>query len=75
MALVVWDFGSRATARQRSNIIGMESYGVIHFITIVSIVGVIRIRISIVIGIAWTFVVSRLGLIWKWLTLRRWVGA
>ena len=47
----------------------MESYGVIHFIIIVSIVGVIRIKISIVIGIAWTIVVSRLGLIWKWLTL------
>ncbi len=40
-----------ATARQRSIIVCMESCGVIHIIIIVSIVGVIRIKFSIFIGI------------------------
>ena len=66
------------------SVVCMGGYGIIHFIIIISIVGIIRVKLSIFISVVRTAVVGHLGLIlkwligkwliWKWL-VGGWVGA
>jgi hypothetical protein len=72
-AFVVWDFGSVAfvvrtfgswATRQRSiSIVRMEGCGIIHINIVISIVGIVRFKISIFIDLARIAVVGHLGLI------------
>ena len=62
----------------------MEGCGIIHFIIIISIVSIVRVKLSIFISLVRIAVVGHLGLIlkwligkwliWKWL-VEGWVGA